>query len=141
MSDRSFTSRLRRRVIAAALFLLIGGSSLGLASVAGASPRGERPAASFAARPAPQATASSGIGTVIKALMKRIRFQGTSVVRPYVLRTGRQYTLAWLTNRYCSAWYRYFGFNARTWRYYAYYYANARWAWNYCSMKSWRYVA
>jgi hypothetical protein len=144
MSHRSFTCGLRRWPILLALSLSIVVGSSGFAAEAGASPRGERPAASSTAltvgRPAPRATVAGGVGTLIAKLLQRIRFRGIAVIRRTAIKIPRYYTEAWLTNRFCSGWYRYFGYDVRTWRYYAYYYANARWAWNFCSTRRWYLV-
>ena len=79
---------------------------------------------------------ASVVGSLISRLLTRIGFRGSRIVRDAAVRAVRREVSGWtrqqLVNWYCWSWYRYFGYNFNSWAYYARYYANPRWAWQFC---------
>jgi hypothetical protein len=72
------------------------------------------------------------LGRLLARVIYRARPVATSFARRYARRAVVNWTKRQVIEWYCGQWYRYFGYDARLWRWAAHHYPSAWWSWNYC---------
>jgi hypothetical protein len=129
----------RRPRVALVVPVCLVAASLGVSSPAAASAPNESRvlASSVVTTTSASTTAATGTSPVIGRLLQWLSHRGSLIVRRATIRFVQRQAVAWTRqqaiNWYCWTWYRYFGYDYRSWRWAATYFYGPRWALNFCS--------